>query len=246
MSIKFIFKSLFVYGYVYHFCYSRHVSYSPSSYFSQDNTCTNDCTANNCSTNDCATNYCATHHCSTVSTVMIHILMIILVSCTHILGILTLFTTMFFTELRPNLPHLNHLLSSQPPRSLQLKVPQRGHQRRVENVLVMRYVTWPSAPHTMDAQGHRGKRISLPLSSMRALGVTFVRDMANHKLSYLLMFEFRVRATTEDARSTAEANHSDKWKKKWMVFYASVGYANHEQFRNMGLLWTLKSVRSST
>ena len=76
------------------------------------------------------------------------------------------------------------------------------------------------------------------------IGFTIVRDMAYHKLSCLLMFEFRVRATTEDARSTAEANHSDKWKKKWMVFYASVGYANHEQFRNMGLLWTLKSVPS--
>ena len=72
------------------FGYSRHVSYSPSSYFSQDNTCTNDCTANDCSANYCATNYCATHHCSTVSTVMIHILMIILVSFTHILGILCL------------------------------------------------------------------------------------------------------------------------------------------------------------
>lgn len=115
MSIKFIFKSLRrVYGYVYHFCYSRHVSYSPSSYFSQDNTCTNDCTANNCSTNDCATNYCATHHCSTVSTVMIHINDHFGFIYSHLRY--TLFTTIFFTGLRPNQPHLNHLLPNQPPR----------------------------------------------------------------------------------------------------------------------------------
>jgi hypothetical protein len=37
----------------------------------------------------------------------------------------------------------------------------------------------------------------------RALGVTIVRDMANHKLSRL----HYVRATAKDARNTAEANH---------------------------------------
>ena len=168
--------------------------------------------------------------------IMIHILMIILVSFTHILGILTLFATIFFTGLRPNQPHLNHLLPNQPPRSLQLKVPQRGHQRRVENVLVMRYVTWPSAPHTMDAQGHWGKRISLPLSNMRALGVTFVRDMANHKLSRL----HYVLATAGDARNTAEANHSDNrgWncssrrRSGWYSKHTPGGYANYEHGRN--------------
>jgi len=41
----------------------------------------------------------------------------------------------------------------------------------------------------------------------RALGVTIVRDMANHKLSRL----HYVRATPEDAKYTAETNHSLCW-----------------------------------
>ena len=41
------------------------------------------------------------------------------------------------------------------------------------------------------------------------LGVSIVRYMANHKLSRL----HYVRATVEDAKYTAEANHSDK--KEW-------------------------------
>ena len=52
----------------------------------------------------------------------------------------------------------------------------------------------------------KGGAFAIMLSQFRrALGVTIVRDMANHKLSRL----HYVRATAEDAKNTAEANHSD-------------------------------------
>lgn len=69
----------------------------------------------------------------------------------------------------------------------------------------------------------------------RALGVSIVRDMANHKLSRL----HYVRATAEDAKYTAEANHSDNrgWnygrgRSGWYSKRTPGGYANFEQFRN--------------
>ena len=67
------------------------------------------------------------------------------------------------------------------------------------------------------------------------MGVTIVRDMANHKLSRL----HYVRATAEDAKNTAEANHSDNrgWnynsgaRSGWYSKHTPGGYANYEQFR---------------
>ena len=72
----------------------------------------------------------------------------------------------------------------------------------------------------------------------RALGVTIVRDMANHKLSRL----HYVRATAEDAKNTAEANHSDNrgWnygygrsvgsgrRSGWYSKHTPGGYADYE------------------
>jgi hypothetical protein len=77
----------------------------------------------------------------------------------------------------------------------------------------------------------------------RALGVTIVRDMANHKLSRL----HYVRATAEDAKNTAEANHSDNrgWnygsgtRSGWYSKHTPGGYANYEQFRNGNFFGTL-------
>ena len=76
----------------------------------------------------------------------------------------------------------------------------------------------------------------------RALGVSIVRDMANHKLSRL----HYVRATAEDAKYTAEANHSDKrgWnygsgRSGWYSKHTPGGYANFEQFRNGNFFGTL-------
>ena len=77
----------------------------------------------------------------------------------------------------------------------------------------------------------------------RAVGVTIVRDMANHKLSRL----HYVRATEADAKNTAEANHSDNrgWNRGqqgrsgWYSQHTPGGYANYEQFRNGNYFGTL-------
>ena len=77
----------------------------------------------------------------------------------------------------------------------------------------------------------------------RAVGVTIVRDMANHKLSRL----HYVRATAADAKNTAEANHSDNrgWNRgqqgrsRWYSQHTPGGYANYEQFRNGNYFGTL-------
>jgi len=69
-----------------------------------------------------------------------------------------------------------------------------------------------------------------------------VRYMANHKLSRL----HYVRATAEDAKYTAEANHSDKkeWtygsgRSGWYSKHTPGGYANFEQFHNGNFFGTL-------
>ena len=77
----------------------------------------------------------------------------------------------------------------------------------------------------------------------RAVGVTIVRNMANHKLSRL----HYVRATEADAKNTAEANHSDNrgWNRGqqgrsgWYSKHTPGGYANYEQFRNGNYFGTL-------
>ena len=64
-----------------------------------------------------------------------------------------------------------------------------------------------------------------------------------HKLSRL----HYVRATAEDAKNTAEANHSDKrgWnygrgtRSGWSSKHTPGGYANYEQFRNGNFFGTL-------
>ena len=82
-----------------------------------------------------------------------------------------------------------------------------------------------------------------PLRNLDKKGGAFVRDMANHKLSRL----HYVRATAEDAKYTAEANHSDKrgWnygnggRSGWYSKHTPGGYANFEQFRNGNFFGTL-------
>ena len=76
----------------------------------------------------------------------------------------------------------------------------------------------------------------------RALGVMVVRGMANHKLSRL----HYVRATAEEAKFTAEANHSNnRWKagqqrsSSWYSSHTPEGYATYEQFRNGNNFGTL-------
>ena len=75
----------------------------------------------------------------------------------------------------------------------------------------------------------------------RALGVTVVRGMANHKLSRL----HYVRGTVEEAKYTAEANHSNnRWKagqrgSSWYSSHTPPGYATYEQFRNGNYFGTL-------
>eukprot|EP00956_Cyclotella_meneghiniana_P007694 scaffold10316_cov71-Cyclotella_meneghiniana.AAC.10 len=61
--------------------------------------------------------------------------------------------------------------------------------------------------HNTDRKG--GACIIMLQQFRRALGVMVVRGMANHKLSRL----HQVRGTAEEAKFTAEANHSnDRWK----------------------------------
>ena len=90
----------------------------------------------------------------------------------------------------------------------------------------------------------KGGAFAIMLSQFRrALGVTIVRDMANHKLSRL----HYVRATAEDAKNTAEVNHSDNrgWnynsgaRSGWYSKHTPGGYANYEQFRNGNFFGTL-------
>eukprot|EP00956_Cyclotella_meneghiniana_P005337 scaffold6732_cov68-Cyclotella_meneghiniana.AAC.2 len=66
--------------------------------------------------------------------------------------------------------------------------------------------------------------------------------MANHKLSRF----HHVRATAEEAKFTAEANHSNnRWKagqqrsSSWYSSHTPEGYATYEQFRNGNNFGTL-------
>ena len=97
--------------------------------------------------------------------------------------------------------------------------------------------------HTVAYPDRKGGAFIIMLQQFRrALGVMVVRGMANHKLSRL----HYVRATAEEAKFTAEANHSNnRWKagqqrsSSWYSSHTPEGYATYEQFRNGNNFGTL-------
>ena len=81
----------------------------------------------------------------------------------------------------------------------------------------------------------------------RALGVTVtvVRGMGWPNTNYLAL-AFYVRGTAEEAKYTAEANHSNnRWRagqrgSSWYSSHTPAGYATYEQFRHGNYFGTLK------